>query len=197
MSVINFPNGQTLTSSALTTQQVEIIFQIWTSSAFGYNPPDPERVRINWQVQGQPFDHLPNDDVAYIAATLKDDNYTKVRNRQNVGTIETWTYTRNWNVAWVVYGPNSFDFARALHTASFLDYFNDQLNTNNLFPVSEPPQPIRVPELINAQWFQRSDFELNLYENVTEVLNQGIVTSAEIELYDSTGEVADITVTRS
>jgi hypothetical protein len=78
-----------------------------------------------------------------------------------------------------------------------MDYFNDALNLANLFPVSDPVEPVRTPELINAEWWERCDFALTLYENVTETIEDGKVTSVEIKVYDGSPDdpVADFTVT--
>lgn len=78
-----------------------------------------------------------------------------------------------------------------------MDYFNDQLNLNNLFPVSDPAEPTRTPENFNAQWWERADFSIEMYENVTETVEDGKVTSVEIKVYDAdvstTGPAADVT----
>jgi hypothetical protein len=53
----------------------------------------------------------------------------------------------------------------------------------NLFPVSDPAEPVRAPELINAEWWERCDFSLSLYENVTETIEDGQATSVEVDVY--------------
>jgi hypothetical protein len=88
------------------------------------------------------------------------------------------------------------DRARQIWSATFIDYFNDQLNLSNLFPVSEPTEPARVPETWNAQFWERCDFAITMYENVTETIEDGAVTSVEIKVYDGSpaDPVADFTV---
>ena len=112
---------------------------------------------------------------------------------------QSWEYTRAWRVSWVLYGPNATDRARMLHSAVYLDWLNDALSLDNLYPVSDPPQPVRAPEEINKQWYDRSDFWLMLYEQVNETLTipvGGVVTSVEVKLNaDDLGQVADFTVT--
>ena len=83
-----------------------------------------------------------------------------------------------------------------LHSAFFMDFFNDQLSLQNLYPVSDFAEPTRTPEQTNAQWFERADFHVIMYEQVTETINDGVVTSVEVKVYDGSDDdpVADITI---
>jgi len=198
-----YPNGQTLVSNALTLEQINDVIQPLTCGMMGLGPLDANQVRVEWPTQGQPFGVTPKQDVCYLACTLEDGLYNKVRNKTLSGMgstddplMESWTYTRIWRIAWTLYGPNSLDRARQIWSAMFLDYFNDQLNESNLFPVPDPAEPMRVPELINAEWWERCDFAITMYENVTETIQDSAVTSVEVKVYDGSPSdpVADFTV---
>lgn len=201
-----YPNGQTLVSSALTVQQMNVLLQSLTCGMIGLPLPSTgvpagySRVRIDWPEEGQPFTVTPKEDGCFLACVTHDEPYTKVRNNTLSGdgpVVENWTYTRAWRVSWTAYGPNAFDNLRAVHSAVvFMDYFNDQLNLSNLFPVSDPAEPTYTPENFNAQWWPRSDLAVVMYENVTETISDGAVESLEIKLYEgpSSQPVADFTV---
>ena len=211
MTVTNYPNNQQLTSSALTPGQISTIIQTLTYGMLGLPTPPPsswQPVQVAWQVTGQPFVQNPQQNVCYVSCVLEDEPYTKIRDMANsgLGTTEapqtqTWEYTRCWRVAWCFYGPNATDSARQVHTATYADYFNNALAQSALYPVSEPPQPTRAPEEINAQWYERADFSILMYEQVNDTLVQlpsgGVVESVEIKLYDGSADdpVADFTVT--
>lgn len=200
-----YPNGQTLTSTALTPKQINALMLQITCGMLGINPPDYSLVRDSWQTQGQPFQDA-NKDVCYVACVPHDVEYRLVRDRTYTTVpatptvpeyvLETWTYTRGWRVGWTLYGPNSTDRARMLHSALFMDLFADQLSLNNLFPVPDMSTPVRVPENFNAQWFERAEFHCVMYEYVTETINSNIVKSVEISVYDASPNdpVADFTV---
>jgi hypothetical protein len=199
MASVTYPNGQTLASTALTPAQVSILVQTLTCQALGLSPVDYAQVRVEWQTQGQPFQD-PSKDVCYVGCVLEDVEYTKVRDASRSGTApitETWVYTRGWRFSWSLYGPNSTDRARMLHTAFiFMSYFSDQLSLSNLYPVSDPPEPTRTPENFNAQWWERADFHIIVYEQVTETITINPVTSVEVKVIDgSLGQVADLTIT--
>jgi hypothetical protein len=201
MTVTQYPNGQQLISSAMAQTDMNKAIQLWTCAALGINPPNYSLVRVDWQPEGQPFEDR-DQDVCYLACTLQDNPYTLVRDRSYDASsvsgkvAETWTYTRCWKVAWVLYGPNSFDRGRMLHSGLFMDYLTDLLAASQLFALTDPPEPGRAPEKINAQWFDRTDFHLLLYENVTETIQDNVVTSVEILVNDNAGLQADITVTK-
>ncbi len=199
MSSVTYPNGQVLTSTALTVQQINIIIQQLTCGMLGINPVDPSKVRVSWQSQGQPDVALPNEDSCYVTCVLHDVEYSRIRDRTALGDFtapveETWVYTRGWRIAWNLYGPNSLDRSRMIHSALFQDYFNDALAASNLYPVSDFAEPVRLPIEHNAQWYDSSTFSCVVYEEVRETILSPTVTSLEIKVYDGdpNDPIADI-----
>lgn len=220
-AIITYPDGTQLASSALTLSQINQILWTITMGMLGYvtpgTPPDTTsaQVRVQWPTTGAPFQQV-TDDICYISCLLVDDPYDKIRDRSTLppfgwgqggwsdspwgGTgedteyTEQWTYTRVWEIKWCMYGPNSLDLTRALRSALFQDYFVLQFANSNLFPVSDFPEPIRAPELINAQWWERVDFKCLMYEFVSETIIKNSVESVEVILQDNEGEIADFTV---
>lgn len=195
-----YPNGQTLVSSALTPDAINKVIQVLTCGMLGIVPADYSQVRVDWQLQGQPFQDATMDR-CYVSCVTIDEPYTKVRNLTVDGSLtpqpnatQTWTYTRAWTVSWHFYGPTSTDDARMVHSGMFMDWADDQLAVSNLFPVTDFKEPVRQPENVNAQWWDHSFFEVTMYENVTETIQPGVVVSVEINLNDESGQVADFTV---
>jgi hypothetical protein len=131
-----------------------------------------------------------------------DVEYGRVRDQAFSGggpVTGTWAYTRGWRVSWCAYGPNAADNLRAVRSALFMDYFTNALSLSNLFPLPDAAAPTYVPELINAQWYPRADFQVDLYEGVTETIQDAAVTSVEVKLYDGNdlgvvNPVADVDV---
>lgn len=197
MTAIIYPNGTTLTSTALSPDAINRVVQALTCSMLGLSL-DFSKVRINWQTQGQPFDISPGDDVCYLACTVHDVEYSRIRDQAmsmlDGVLVSTWLYTRGWLVKWCFYGANATDHARAVHSGLFMDWVNYSLNASNLFPVNDTPEPTRIPELINAQWWERADFHVIMYEQVTETISEDKALSVEIKVEDSNGLEADITV---
>lgn len=198
---VTYPDGSTLTSSALTIAQINGILQPLTMGMLGIAAdPASSRVRVEWPALGAPFQET-TDDVCYIACTIKDDPYNKIRDRFNGEDVgedlaEQWNYTRIWKIHWTAYGPNSEDSLRALRSALYQDYFTEALSNSQLFPMSDISDVVRLPELTNAQWFERADVECEMYEFITETINRATIASVEVIASESiAGQFADITVT--
>lgn len=195
-----YPNGQVLISTALTVDQINIIVQDLTCDMLGIIPVDFSKVRVDWQKQGQPDVALPSQDSCFISCVLENVGYSQVRDYTRTGTgpiSGTWVYTRGWRLSWATYGINSLDRARQIHSALFQDYFNEQFELSKLYPVLDPPEPVRIPVEHNAQWYDSSQFHCIFYEEVTETIQTPAVASVEIKVYDGSVDdpIADITVT--
>lgn len=200
MTSTTYPNGQVLNSTALTIPQINILVQQLTCGMLGINPVDPSLVRVSWQKQGQPDVATPAQDSCYISCVPENVDYRIVRDRTISGTgpvVETWVYTRGWRFSWDTYGPNSTDRSRQIYSALFQDYFNEQFELSNLYPVLEPTEPVRLPIEHNAQWYEHSHFNCMFYEQITETITTSAVTSVEIKVYDGSVDdpIADFIVT--
>lgn len=197
-----YPDGSVLTSSALTIAQINAIMQPLTLGMLGLAASSTSSaVRIQWPTQGAPFQDVA-DDVCYLACVPMDDPYDRIRDRANLPASdpnleEQWNYTRAWSIKWCFYGPNSTDRARALRSALYQDYFTNKLSLSQLFPVSDFSECVRVPELLDGQWFERVDFAAEFYEFVTETILRQTVISVETIINDADGVVADFTTTAS
>lgn len=194
-----YPDDSVLTSDALTVDEIGAILQPLTLGMLGLPvSPTSSLVRLDWPTEGAPVQATPGDDICFLACLLQaDEPYSKLRDRTaGAGSpqTETWNYTRGWKIKWCLYGPNSLDRARALHSAMFQDYFTDALATEQLFPVSDFDEPVRAPENFNAQWWERVDFEAEFYEFVTETIQRQTVTSVEVVVKDADGVIADLKI---
>jgi hypothetical protein len=195
----------------LTLQQMNVAMQQFTLTAIGiaYDPsnasdPAYSRVRVDWPTDGQPFGAI-TDDVAFISCTEEDDEYDRLRDVVDADVIpvtgpitqvsRTTSYTRVWRVAWVIYGPNSFDGARSLRSALYTDSGQNQLAASEIYPVMDIAPAIRAPENFQGQWWERSDLHVFLNEAVQEVSILNAVASVEVQSFTAAGEFADQTVT--
>lgn len=201
---VQYPDGSTLNSSALTLQQINTIMHPLTLGMLGLLVVNNSaKVRIEYPTEGAPFGDV-SDDVCYIRCMIKDDPYDKIRDKYywpqtgkgygqgpygqmpygegdpNTTIAEQWNYTRVWAIRWCFYGPNSTDNARVVRSGLYQDYFTNSLSKVQLFPMSDFPAPVRAPEEIDAQWFERVDLEVEMYEFVTEVLSRQTILISEV-----------------
>lgn len=199
------PGVGTLSSTALTPEQVAIIFQQLLLQILGVDPDVDQfayaRVRVEYRQEGAP-EWLINEDVAFLSAFEVSDPYNLIRDRSNPpidgdpdNYTQTWTYTRVWEVSFTFYGPHGFDHCRLAKSCMFLDFASDTLALSQLFPQTDFETPRRLPELWANQWFKRTDWKMRMNEFVTETITQPTMASVEIGIYTADGEVSDQTVT--
>jgi hypothetical protein len=193
-----YADGSTLTSDALTLQEANAVMQPLVCAVLGITDPESTQlVRIQYPQSGAPFQDV-NDDIVYLYCSPKEDPYDRIRDRADLpdgdSVTEQWNYTRAWTAHFCFYGPNSLDRARAVRSAFYQDYLCEQLAAEQLFPVSDFQEVMRVPEELNGQWFERCDFEVEMYEFVTETMERQTIVSGEVILADPDEQIADFTV---
>lgn len=200
-TVTTWPDGSMLSSTALSDGVASQVMQALTAQALGITGTmnQQSQVRVAWQTQGQPFEDVSTD-ICYIFMIERGGEYDRQRNElfgtQTATQIPLiQTYTRIWECRWMFYGPNSFDHARLMRSAIFTDYFRWQLRPFSMYPVAPFDNPLRVPEVINGQWFNRSDMRGLIYEQVTETRTVNLVASVPVVVNDANGTLADIEVT--
>jgi hypothetical protein len=188
-----------MAATPLVPATINVVVQDITIAALGFAPGDYKKVRVDWQTFGQPF-VTPQEDMVALRCVEVDDWYNRVReqhlelNDDNQSFTQTTEYTRVWEIFWSLYGPNSFDNARKLRSALFSDATHNAFKEANLYLITDPAAPVRVPEPFdNTEWWERVEFSAMFNEDVAEVDVINAVTSVEVIVEDSTGVLADIT----
>jgi hypothetical protein len=193
-----------MTSTGLTAQQMNVIWQNIVLQCLGITPSGPtdsaaySQVRIDWPTPGQPSWAI-TEDTAFIRAIEIPDEYNTAHEVQpNEGDGQTFPentiYTRVWQVDLIFYGPNSFDRSRQVKDCCFQDFLRDILEASNLYPESIIGTPRRTPELFQNQWWERSGFSIRMYEQITDSLTKQAVQSVEVVLQSPAGIISDVVV---
>jgi hypothetical protein len=156
-------------------------------------------VRQGWQQTGQPAWNIAAD-ICVVRCEPLDTDYGRVHDStqtlSNITAVFTDVYTRAWRTYWTFYGPNSTDRARAVHSALVtIQQFADLLASANWYVNPSIPQPNRVPELFQGQWWPRADLYADFNEQVTETYTTGTVEQVPVGIYTEAGELAAFTVT--
>jgi hypothetical protein len=204
----------------LTPKQIQAGMQLLTANLLGLwsppNPPPPvgaeiySAVRIAWQTRGEPFPDITQD-VVMLRCVEVDNLYNRVRDVQIIPNpqdqndppqtlLQVTTYQRVWKTFWEFYGPNSFDRARIVHSGLFTQAIHDTFAVFNLnlYWVTNPPAPQRIPPFEDGQWWERTDFESEFNEGVTETLVVPIIASVEIKVFteEQTPQVLQVFATQ-
>lgn len=191
--------GQQLATTALQLIEVNFFMTLYTALMLNYSLGSPDtfkKVRSVWQPEGQPGWAL-TDDVCFISLKLISDPYDKMRNIRfddafgpSYTTEQINEYTRVWEVSWKHYGPNSFDNARLIWDALYIDYFNGIIGSGwggnpglGLYLTDELKTPERRPERYAGQWWERVEQSTRFNELVTSSLEfVGAVTNVPVEI---------------
>lgn len=185
-----------MADTILTLKQLEDVFRNLICTLLGLNPVDPlnaGKVRIAWPTGGAPGWKI-TEDVMFVRVSLANDAYTKQRDKvftPNTSSLvyATTCYTRAIRVSITAYGPNSFDNLESVRNG----FFNatEELAKNNLYLILDVPNVVRVPELFNGQWWERSDISVMFYEKVTKQATVPVVATANIGIVDATGIIVE------
>ena len=204
MSNFNVPSVGTMSSTGLTQQQVQVIWQNLVLQCLGVTPADPTDasayllVRVNWPTPGQPAWTI-TDDIAFVQCVEYPDRYNTAHEVQPITTssptyVETTIYTRVWQNSFTFYGPNSFDRARQVKACLYQDFVHDILESSNLYLDTVIGTPMRAPELFQNQWWEKTVFSCRMNEQVTDTLTKNTVQSVEVITSIKTGIISDVTV---
>lgn len=201
MSTVTFPDGSQFASTALTRAQIQTLFQVVTIQILGLvnDPTAPQKVRVGWQLQGQPGQPIDTDTTVVRCETI-DTEYSRMRDVVGTASADLITntdiYTRAWKTTWTFYGPNSLDQARLVRSAlTKIQFVTDYLANSNVYGNPSIREPISIPENFQGQWWERADLEAEFNEQVTETSTVGFVKSVEVEVFTKDGQIADFVVT--
>lgn len=163
------------------------------------DPNTPSYVRIGWQIQGQPGPLIGNN-TCFVRASSIDSEYTRLHDQiqlpaNDLNATMQDVYTRRWKVEWTFYGPDSVDQARIVQTGLIgVPYIESILNASSLYVDPSIEEPRGEPENFQGQWWDRADLAAEFNEQITETVSVGTVGSVEVEVYNASGKVLDITV---
>jgi hypothetical protein len=148
----------------------------WTTTV----PVNPfSLVRISWLREGAPAWKV-DEDVCFIRVAEVDDQYNKQHDVSYDGANvrQTTSYTKVLRVAWVFYGPNSYDRASTMKDQIFLQEGHDALSRNGIYLIPDIKAPQRLPEAFEGHWWERTDLNIEFNELVRrETTRQNLETS--------------------
>ena len=191
----------------LKLKEIEDFFQNITSQILGLDMTKDEnqgKVRLAWPTSGAPSWKI-NEDVVFLRVTPIDDKVARTLNisydtqeEDNEYLKKKIGYTRVHKIDFTLYGPSSYDNADLIRY-SLLDphLFKSEFKIKNIFVIPDIPMPTRLPELYNAQWWERTDFSAAFNEGVVREQQTPFIQSVEIELITDKGQTIDIPIDKN
>ena len=191
----------------LKLKEIEDFFQNITSQILGLDMTKAEnqgKVRLAWPTSGAPSWKI-SEDIVFLRVTPIDDKVARTLNisyntqeEDNEYLKKKIGYTRVHKIDFTLYGPNSYDNADLIRY-SLLDphLFKTEFKAKNIFVIPDIPMPTRLPELYNAQWWERTDFSATFNEGVVREQQTPFIKSVEIELITDKGQTIDIPIDKN
>lgn len=149
------------------------------------------KVRIAWQAEGAPGWDI-EEDIVFLRITPQDDRMARQLDVTYNPTVEDrfnlrkkTGYTRVHKINWTLYGPNSYDYADVIRHLIFDSGYMKKFKSKNLFLITDVPMPVRLPEKINNQWWERTDFSVTFNESVIRENKVPFLQSAEIKIIEN------------
>ena len=145
------------------------------------------KVRVTWPVNGSP-DWGIDEDVCFIRVTPVDSEYARQMDVLYSDTLEEtmlkkeMAYTRVHNINFCFYGPNSYNNADKVRYSLMRNDIIKKLNKINLHSITDIPMPVRIPELFNGRWWDRTDFNANYNELVVRRNEENRLVLGDIKL---------------
>ena len=180
----------------MSSTEIEDMFREVVCLILGLDPEsNHKRIRFPW---GSEIDTLKgisstpdwkrDENVCFIYSRPNDDAYNRQRDtryvhREGRNLVAIDEHTDVHDILFVNYGPDAYDCARKIRNGLFLDEIRRLLKRNNFHLLVNVPAPRRVPELVNAEWWNRVDVNamfnqfVRLESNMTTIERVRFTTS--------------------
>ena len=177
-----------------TSKDMESIFASVVMTILKLDPnTSHKRVRFPWgsNISSVMNSSAPawkkNEDVCFIYALPQDDSYNRQRNRRYVDRggrdlVEIEEYTDVHYLNFVNYGPKAYECARDIRDGLFRHEIRRLLRENNFFLISDVPAIVRVPELVQGEWWNRVDVSARFNEFVRREYEMPVIEEISINV---------------
>lgn len=175
--------------TVLTLKQIEDIFFTETCKMLNLDPIAPEnqsKVRLAWPTDGSPGWGI-DEDVVFLRITPQDDKIARhfdvlYNTDESDYALRQIGYTRVHKIDWTLYGPHSYDNADLIRYKVLSKEFLEDFRASNLFLITDVTMPVRIPELFNGQWWERTDFQASYNELVVRRSQLPYIIGTDIKL---------------
>jgi len=131
-------------------------------------PDNPDKWIRKMYPRGGAPDFKVTDNVVFLNATPRDDDYSKQRDSLYVpeqGTVMRHAFrTRVWDIKAQAYGPRAYNIVTNLKDGVFWPEVQMALHKKGIYLVPNMPVPVQANEIFAGQWWERWDITLTFNE---------------------------------
>ena len=187
-----------MTEKVKTREQLENIMRTAVSKILGIDENDNRKIRFGWGTSpatGSAPNWSRDSNTVFIYDLPVDDPVNRKRetdyiNEGNDKLTYTDTHIDVHEFMFACYGPDSFNWARAIRNGIHEHEVSMELRKNDLFLVPDIQAPQVVPELYSGEWWDRTDVRIRFNERVKIVKENSV---NPVESVDISAESADKT----
>lgn len=141
--------------------------------------PARDAISFAWQRNGRPWWRI-TDNVCIITLTPVDNYLNKDVFRVYTPPDDVMTedgevlgyYTQVWQLGYVIYGPDSLQWASSLYYALSTPQIRELFTKNYMDIGHKGTAPRRMPELMGQQWWERVNMDYYINQMVSFDYNQ-------------------------
>ena len=173
----------------LTKAQLEDLFYKATLDITGFTA---QSIRFSYQPNSAPFFEQGQDGV-YIYVSPMESDVGKFRDITygelpgNVSVEESIVYTRVIQCQWTCYGPNAYDTAVTIRDGILSESVRRTFSRSRVYPNPRIQTPIRTPESVNSQWWERADIKVLFNVGTEKTAPIPTMSGAVIRLHNEDG----------
>ena len=170
-------------------KDIETIFKKVVLTILNLNPKtNPKRVRTPWGARSNSAPSFGRDeDVCFVYVLPQDNSYTRQRNKRYVDRggrdlVEIEEYIEVHHINFSNYGPNAYECARDIRDGLFSHEIRRFLREHNISLIPDVSAMVRVPELIQSEWWNRVDISARFNEFVRRECEMPVIENISINV---------------
>jgi len=103
-------------------------------------------------------------------------------------------HVRNLRIDWQCYGDDAFEWSEQIRIMLFNEDVKQLLKAQGISLITDVPEPVFIPEMINHQWYYRYDIRASFNQLVTFQTTIPALASADIIIESEKGVEATCSV---
>jgi hypothetical protein len=157
-------------------------------------------IRKSWPTDGAPAWKV-DEDITFLKLQPEDDQYNRQRTtlyseklNDNENMNETMLMTSVFKMTWSIYGPNSYINAMKIFTNIFKPAIMRELKANEMYPIPDISAPMRIPELVSSQWWERVELSIRFNTQIRLTIDVPYIKSVKITINEEKGDTEIVNV---
>jgi hypothetical protein len=145
----------------------------------------------------------PSDDYVFFLIRFTDSQINRQLDITDNGATDptlltrTTKHIRNVEILWQCYGDDAFEWAEQIRIRLFDPTIKELFAVQGISLITDVPEPVFIPEVINNQWYHRNDIRAEFNQLVTFQTSIPALRIAEVIIESEKGVEATCSVSQA